>query len=150
MQRLPRQKRPPARACEFCARVAARSTTNTPTRRYAMASLLLSVLLAVVLASIVILQPIPHLAMRWGMPALDYLRTFLSMLLSVLHVAIPARVILSWFPIRPENAITRTLHEITEPVLAPFRRVIPRLGVFDLAPFAAVLVISFVAGQLNY
>jgi YggT family protein len=84
------------------------------------------------------------------MPALDYLRTFLSMLLSVLHVAILARVILSWFPIRPENAITRTLHEITEPVLAPFRRVIPRLGVFDLAPFAAVLVISFVAGQLNY
>ena len=83
------------------------------------------------------------------MPATDYIRTFFSLLLNVLHLAILARVVLSWFPMNPGNPIVRSLHEITEPVLAPFRRIIPRLGTFDLSPLAALLVIGFVAGQLG-
>jgi YggT family protein len=74
------------------------------------------------------------------MPATDYIRTFVSLLLNVLHLAILARVLLSWFPMNPGNPIVRSLHEITEPVLAPFRRIIPRLGMFDLSPLAALLV----------
>jgi YggT family protein len=84
-----------------------------------------------------------------GAPGADYLRTFVGLLLSVLHFAILVRVILSWFPINPANPMVRTLFEITEPVLAPFRRVIPRLGMFDLAPLAALLVIGFLAGQVH-
>jgi YggT family protein len=33
--------------------------------------------------------------------------------------------------------------DVTEPILAPFRKVIPRIGMFDLSPIAAFLVISF-------
>lgn len=52
-------------------------------------------------------------------------------------------------PNRPDNPFICALHEITEPDPAPFRRVIRRLGMFDLAPFATLLGIGFVAGQLS-
>jgi YggT family protein len=73
---------------------------------------------------------------------------FLALLLQILWLAILVRVILSWFPVDPSNPIIRIVWEITEPVLAPFRRVIPRIGMFDLSPLAAFLVISFLQQQL--
>ena len=66
----------------------------------------------------------------------------------MLWLAILVRVILSWFPVDPSNPIIRIVWEITEPVLAPFRRVIPRIGMFDLSPLAAFLLISFLQQQL--
>jgi YggT family protein len=73
---------------------------------------------------------------------------FLAILLQILWLAILVRVILSWFPVDQSNPIIRIVWEITEPVLAPFRRVIPRIGMFDLSPLAAFLVISFLQQQL--
>ena len=73
---------------------------------------------------------------------LDYVRVFAGTLLWILQIGIFIRVLLSWFPIDPSNPIIRVLNEVTEPVLAPFRRVIPRIGMFDLSPLAALLVIS--------
>jgi YggT family protein len=70
--------------------------------------------------------------------------TFAELLLQILWIAILIRVLLSWFPIDPSNPIIRVLFEITEPVLAPFRRVIPRIGMFDLSPLAALLVIQLI------
>jgi YggT family protein len=79
---------------------------------------------------------------------MPYLLMFLGLLLQVLWLAILVRVILSWFPVDPSNPIIRIVWEITEPVLAPFRRVIPRIGMFDLSPLAAFLVIGFLQQQL--
>jgi YggT family protein len=78
-----------------------------------------------------------------------FLVMFLQILLQILWIAILVRVILSWFPVDPSNPIIRIVWEITEPVLAPFRRVIPRIGMFDLSPLAAFLVISFLAQALR-
>jgi len=72
------------------------------------------------------------------------LLTFAELLLQILWIAILIRVLLTWFPIDPNNPIIRVLFEITEPVLAPFRRVIPRIGMFDLSPLAALLVIQLI------
>jgi YggT family protein len=77
-----------------------------------------------------------------------FLVTFLALLLQILWLAILVRVILSWFPIDPQNPIIRVVWDITEPILAPFRRVIPRIGMFDLSPLAALLVISFIQQQV--
>jgi YggT family protein len=79
---------------------------------------------------------------------MDFLHNFLSVLLQVLSIAILVRILLTWFPVDPSNPIIRLLHEITEPVLAPFRRIIPRIGMFDLSPIAAMLVIQFVQQHL--
>lgn len=56
--------------------------------------------------------------------------------LTVYMVVMAARAILSWFPPRPGSpiaSITMVLHEVTEPVLAPVRRIIPPAGMFDLS-----------------
>ena len=76
--------------------------------------------------------------------ARDVLLNFISIFLQILWLLILVRVLLSWFPVDPRNPIIRTLFEVTEPVLAPFCRVIPRIGMFDLSPLAALLVIQFV------
>jgi YggT family protein len=73
---------------------------------------------------------------------------FLNLLLQILSIAILVRVLLTWFPIDQSNPIIRLLFDVTEPVLAPFRRVIPRIGMFDLSPIAAMLVIQFVQQHL--
>jgi YggT family protein len=80
---------------------------------------------------------------------MPFLYQFLGILLYVLWLAILIRVILSWFPVDPSNPIIRIIWEITEPILAPFRRVIPRIGMFDLSPLAAFLVISFLAQSIG-
>ena len=77
-----------------------------------------------------------------------FLINFLAILLQILLVAILIRVVLTWFPVDPSNPIIRIIFEVTEPVLAPFRRVIPRIGMFDLSPIAAMLLIQFINSAL--
>jgi YggT family protein len=58
-----------------------------------------------------------------------------------------ARAILSWFPISPGSPfvpVLRFVHTITEPVLAPLRRIIPPVGMFDLSFLVALLVFELV------
>lgn len=54
--------------------------------------------------------------------------------------------LLSWFPnIRWHEQPFRSLNMLVEPVIAPFRRLIPPLGGMDLSPMVAILVLQFVA-----
>ncbi len=67
-------------------------------------------------------------------------------LTQVLLLAIFARAILSWFPIgtQRDNPIVGLLYQITEPVLAPLRSIIPRVGMMDLSPMVAILILIVV------
>jgi len=59
-----------------------------------------------------------------------------------------ARIILSFLPlflrIDPYHPIIRFVHESTEPLMAPFRRLIPPIGGFDLSPIVLFLVLQVV------
>ena len=78
----------------------------------------------------------------------DFIVTFFAILLRLLMFAIIGRALISWFPIDPRNPLVRVLHEITEPVLAPLRRVIPRIGMIDITPLVAIIVLQVLASQL--
>jgi YggT family protein len=54
------------------------------------------------------------------------------------------RVILSWTGFNPDNPFHSVVHEITEPILGPLRQIIPRVGMFDLSPMAALIVLSLI------
>jgi YggT family protein len=57
------------------------------------------------------------------------------------------RAILSWFmPPGSDNAIMRFLHDITEPLLAPLRRILPSMGMLDLSPFVAMILLQVIGG----
>ena len=64
--------------------------------------------------------------------------SFLSMLFWVLII----RAILSWFS-QGYNPVEAMLHQITEPVLAPIRKVIPPLGGLDLSVLVAIIALQF-------
>jgi YggT family protein len=81
---------------------------------------------------------------------IGFLATFVYYLLQILLLAILVRVVLTWFPVDQNNRIIRIINEVTEPVLAPFRRVIPRIGMFDLSPIAAMLVIQVILSNLRF
>ncbi len=70
-----------------------------------------------------------------------------SLLLNLLWLAIFARAIISWFPVDRDGPIVKALDAVTEPVLEPLRRVVPRVGLFDITPMVALLLI-FVIRQL--
>ncbi len=78
----------------------------------------------------------------------DFLVTFVGVLFQVLTFAVFARVLLSWFPMRPDNPIVVILTEITDPILKPLRRIVPPLGMLDLTPIVALFLLQIVGQML--
>ncbi len=70
----------------------------------------------------------------------QYLGTFINILFYALWAAILGRVIMSWINPSPDNPIAKILFEITEPILAPIRRVLPSMGMLDLSPMVALII----------
>jgi YggT family protein len=67
------------------------------------------------------------------------------MVLRVLMAAIFLRAILSWFQLDPRNPLITVLDQITEPILMPLRRIVPRLGMIDLTPMIAIFLLLFLS-----
>ena len=73
---------------------------------------------------------------------------FISIFATVLTWAIIIRALLSWFSISGVQPVFRLLVEITEPVLAPIRRVLPGAGMLDFSPLVALLLIQVISNIL--
>ncbi|WP_100404549.1 YggT family protein [Bacillus solitudinis] len=58
-------------------------------------------------------------------------------------------ILLSWFPNARESSIGQFLGRIVEPYLEPFRRFIPPLGMIDLSPIIAIIVIRLASGGVK-
>jgi YggT family protein len=68
-----------------------------------------------------------------------FLASFVEILFQVLIFAILIRALLSWFPIAQGSPLARILDDVTEPILSPLRRVVPRLGMMDITPIVAMI-----------
>ncbi len=79
---------------------------------------------------------------------MDFLFDFLRLLCEVLTLAIIFRAILSWFSPRPTNKLSIVLYRVTEPLLAPLRRIIPRIGMLDFTPLVAIILLQLIASFL--
>ena len=64
----------------------------------------------------------------------------------VLTIAIVARALITWVPnlINPRGPIAEFLYTITEPILAPIRSVMPRVGMFDFTPMIAIILLQVI------
>lgn len=58
-----------------------------------------------------------------------------------LIAAVVIRAILSWLPISPRSEFVRLIYRITEPLLDPVRRVMPRTGIIDLSAMLVLIVL---------
>ena len=73
----------------------------------------------------------------------------LCALLTVYWLIVLARVLLSWFPVRPGTPIASAyvvLRDLTEPVLAPLRRVIPPVGMLDMSSLVLIIGLAILRG----
>jgi YggT family protein len=74
----------------------------------------------------------------------------ISQVLNIYAIILFARIILSWVTMfwSPPPALTpviRVIYELTEPVMAFFRRYIPPIGGLDLSPLIIFIIIRFAA-----
>ena len=77
-------------------------------------------------------------------------------LIILFTVAIFARALLSFLPIvmKPPypvilESVNRVVNQITEPVLAPVRRMLPSFGGLDLSPMVVIVVLWFIRSVLS-
>lgn len=86
---------------------------------------------------------------------------YVNALFLVYTILIFARILLSWIPRIPYNpilsAVIGFIHEVTDPYLRLFRRIIPPLGgggfALDLSPIIAIIVLiiaqSIIVGAIR-
>lgn len=68
---------------------------------------------------------------------------------TILKIALIVRVISSWLPISPFSVWVRWSYALSEPILAPMRRIVPNLGGLDITPILAYFLLSIVQSLLH-
>lgn len=76
--------------------------------------------------------------------------------LDVYLVVLVVRIVLSWFPLKPGTPLASAasiIYDVTEPALAPLRRIIPPVGgggmALDLSPLVLFIGIPILQGALG-
>jgi YggT family protein len=72
----------------------------------------------------------------------EYLRTFIVMLFQILSLAILVRVLLTWVDPTGNMRVTQVMRDLTEPILAPIRNLLPNMMMFDFSPIIAMLLLQ--------
>jgi YggT family protein len=72
----------------------------------------------------------------------------ISFIFTILSIAIIGRALLSWFDPTMRTPVGRILYDVTEPIIAPIRRVVPSLGMFDISPIIALVLLQMLSRLL--
>ncbi len=118
-------------------------TILKPIGRFDPASLTLAIALQI--AGIVLLlmlnnvaTPNPVTLFLWGFVGA------LGLLIKIYFYALLATIILSWISPGGSNPAAYLLHQITEPVMAPIRSLLPPMGGLDFSPIVVFILINIV------
>lgn len=74
--------------------------------------------------------------------------SLLHLLIEIYRYILLAAVLSSWIPSAAEHPVVRFLDKLTEPVLAPLRRIIPPIGGMDLTPLLLFLALGLLQRYL--
>jgi YggT family protein len=67
--------------------------------------------------------------------------SLIEMLIGLYSLIIIARVFMDWMRVDPYHPVARLLYQVTEPLLAPLRERIPPMGMIDISPMVALLLL---------
>ena len=67
-----------------------------------------------------------------------------NLIITIYFFAIILSAISSWIPPLHGHPITRLVWQLVEPVLGPFRKLLPDMGGIDISPILALLALKFV------
>lgn len=85
----------------------------------------------------------------------DVLRVSTRYFFNIIEILIFIRIIMSWIsPGYSRNPLTAFIFNVTEPILAPFRRLLQKSpfggGMIDFSPIIAILVIRVIIQPIFY
>lgn len=75
-------------------------------------------------------------------------RLLVSWTFGLLKIALLVRVVSSWLPVSPYSRWVSWSYRLSEPILAPLRRIVPTLGAFDITPIVAYFLLSLIQSFL--
>ena len=64
----------------------------------------------------------------------------------ILRLALIVRIVSSWFGMSPYSPWIRWSYHLTEPILGPLRRVVPTIGMIDITPIVAYILLRVLEG----
>ena len=114
-----------------------------------IATLLLALLLQTLAIVVLLLLnglalPNPLLILAWAALGL------VGLLVNIYFFALLAMIILSWVAAGSSHPAIYLLHQITEPVMVPFRRILPSMGGLDLSPILVFVMINVIQIALRH
>jgi YggT family protein len=71
----------------------------------------------------------------------------INILSQFIVLVVIVKVILSYF-MDPYHPVRRTLDNLVEPMLAPIRRVVPLIGMFDFSPLILIILVQILSSVL--
>ena len=111
-----------------------------------MSSLVLALIVQMLLIAVIV--SLKGVMVDWVLLVPWALIALFLLFLNILFYAMIISVILSWVAPGSHNPGAELVAQITEPVLAPFRRIIPNLGGLDISPIFAFIVIQLLQSWL--
>ncbi|MEH6608202.1 MAG: YggT family protein [Halioglobus sp.] len=114
-----------------------------------LASLLLSIALqfiAILALLMINSMPLPNplLLLLWSLIGV------VALLVNIYFFALLGMIILSWVAAGSKNPAIYLLHQITEPVMAPFRKALPSMGGLDFSPIVLFILINITQIALRH
>jgi YggT family protein len=73
---------------------------------------------------------------------LTFAQTFAGIFVVLLWLLVFARIMLSWVDPRGGSRASQVVTSITEPLLAPVRRIVPQAGMFDFSSLLVLIVLG--------
>ena len=88
--------------------------------------------------------PNPGLLLLWSVLGV------IGLLVNIYFFALLAMIILSWVAPGSSHPALLLLHQITEPVMAPFRKALPPMGGMDFSPILVFILINVIQIALRH
>ncbi len=79
---------------------------------------------------------------------MDTVITAINVAIRVYAILLIVRILLSWIRHNPYQPVIKFIYEVSEPYLKLFRRIIPPIGMMDLSPIIALLVLDYLIRPL--
>jgi len=72
---------------------------------------------------------------------------FINILAQFFVLLVIVKIILSYF-MDPYHPVRQTIDNLVEPLLAPIRRVVPLIGMFDFSPLILIILVQILSSAL--
>lgn len=76
--------------------------------------------------------------------------SIISLILEIYFYGLIAVIIISWVAPHSNHPAVSLLQQLMEPVMAPFRKILPPMGGIDLSPIFLILVINLIRIFINH